>query len=856
MMLFKLRSHGSNKASDNKDSLYRRKPARTNSPLQRPIFSLSAASTPVSRIPHIAPKSLVPRKLGTLTTTVRPPHALANILISNLDAQNSTLKRENKHLKDCNRRLVYHVDTLDSSLSRTSRELEVQRKTSSNQAQALKNAKNKLVKLEEAVNVNIIGTEHYETNVKEQKVFNPMMVGSTSMEQIYDFSLLVPAAQSTPEAQSRTLMSSSADSFESIDEMISNMRWTNIRNYQSWKSKLNALGIHSSQSLEQASELGIVSTGNTEIAPQVQASGDQDGHTSRKDLVTDSLPHEPQLLSTTAQPNLRGSDAHSPKPLSLGSIPSDRNFLDKQFIGGWLPQPEREDLCSILRPISPCTNASSSIDGGVGQANIGHATMHSGNVNFHSSILGLNAEENGTSDSLIIKSGNSAGVLTTSSTSTSPLKGRSVAHMPLSTKTNITSHSSNSFQLASYHIVSRRSDPDKVTQHRKTSDLSVYAGPPKSHMTNTTRQLYFQSPTIIMVLASHAKFSFIGVGDQGYGGKAHVSLNSDQMIDHMNIGLRCCLAPGRKFFLIVAWHMTMAQSTAIGSEPSYQPLLKPPDYILSDDSRSLLKTSSRDDDSPLSKYPGVVSTQVETHRRKALSRIQITCFILHGFLIIVHIALLVIHVLRIGYLIRVRLGLVTDVVEGVVYSAALVYVTHRLAVDRHITSCQALTTTHDCGASWNGLGAAFFSVCRQRLKHSPGSVSKTLYVLVYLAGISILHVTCTRIVTLQVDQEPAWRSGRTISAIPPLTKELVENYPWGESSLILPFMGRLLGLTNYGWVGSTLYDLPLDQAALEAIVPAKEFNWLSLLIIYPSLDYLDSLHCRTQHCFLHCALHS
>ncbi|EGN95906.1 hypothetical protein SERLA73DRAFT_162589 [Serpula lacrymans var. lacrymans S7.3] len=777
MMLFKLRSHGSNKASDNKDSLYRRKPARTNSPLQRPIFSLSAASTPVSRIPHIAPKSLVPRKLGTLTTTVRPPHALANILISNLDAQNSTLKRENKHLKDCNRRLVYHVDTLDSSLSRTSRELEVQRKTSSNQAQALKNAKNKLVKLEEAVNVNIIGTEHYETNVKEQKVFNPMMVGSTSMEQIYDFSLLVPAAQSTPEAQSRTLMSSSADSFESIDEMISNMRWTNIRNYQSWKSKLNALGIHSSQSLEQASELGIVSTGNTEIAPQVQASGDQDGHTSRKDLVTDSLPHEPQLLSTTAQPNLRGSDAHSPKPLSLGSIPSDRNFLDKQFIGGWLPQPEREDLCSILRPISPCTNASSSIDGGVGQANIGHATMHSGNVNFHSSILGLNAEENGTSDSLIIKSGNS------------------------------------------------RSDPDKVTQHRKTSDLSVYAGPPK---------LYFQSPTIII---------FIGVGDQGYGGKAHVCL-------------RCCLAPGRKFFLIVAWHMTMAQSTAIGSEPSYQPLLKPPDYILSDDSRSLLKTSSRDDDSPLSKYPGVVSTQVETHRRKALSRIQITCFILHGFLIIVHIALLVIHVLRIGYLIRVRLGLVTDVVEGVVYSAALVYVTHRLAVDRHITSCQALTTTHDCGASWNGLGAAFFSVCRQRLKHSPGSVSKTLYVLVYLAGISILHVTCTRIVTLQVDQEPAWRSGRTISAIPPLTKELVENYPWGESSLILPFMGRLLGLTNYGWVGSTLYDLPLDQAALEAIVPAKEFNWLSLLIIYPSLDYLDSLHCRTQHCFLHCALHS
>ncbi|KAJ7901395.1 hypothetical protein B0H13DRAFT_1883072 [Mycena leptocephala] len=76
---------------------------------------------------------------------------------------------------------------------------------------------------------------------------------------------------------------------------------------------------------------------------------------------------------------------------------------------------------------------------------------------------------------------------------------------------------------------------------------------------------------------------------------------------------------------------------------------------------------------------------------------------------------------------------------GTIYMSILVYLTQRLAITCAIQKYSLLTTTHDKVSAWAGIGAAVSTLYRQR--ELPVSVCGTVLICLYLASISILHVT-------------------------------------------------------------------------------------------------------------------
>ena len=69
----------------------------------------------------------------------------------------------------------------------------------------------------------------------------------------------------------------------------------------------------------------------------------------------------------------------------------------------------------------------------------------------------------------------------------------------------------------------------------------------------------------------------------------------------------------------------------------------------------------------------------------------------------------------------------------------LVLLTQRLALREDISKVQTLTAIHDKSNTWLGVGSAFVSTYQQTRLRAAGI--GVIYILAYLAGISVLHVS-------------------------------------------------------------------------------------------------------------------
>lgn len=82
------------------------------------------------------------------------------------------------------------------------------------------------------------------------------------------------------------------------------------------------------------------------------------------------------------------------------------------------------------------------------------------------------------------------------------------------------------------------------------------------------------------------------------------------------------------------------------------------------------------------------------------------------------------------------------------YLALLVLVTQRLALVRDLRTQQTLTAIHDKTSAWLGLGSSLATLVDQ--VKVPATVSGVLFIVLYLAGIAVLHVVIPAAISVNV----------------------------------------------------------------------------------------------------------
>lgn len=154
----------------------------------------------------------------------------------------------------------------------------------------------------------------------------------------------------------------------------------------------------------------------------------------------------------------------------------------------------------------------------------------------------------------------------------------------------------------------------------------------------------------------------------------------------------------------------------------------------------------------------------------------IACYVLHGGLIITHIALLA---LALGYhgqiltmtieqsktyhftlLVTLTLQVIGTVrLHGFtpvalftafhqVYLAGILVLTQKLALCREFCTRQTLSAIHDKSSAWLSLGSSVFSLWHQL--QVPAATSGVIQITLYLLGIFVLHITIPTIASVVV----------------------------------------------------------------------------------------------------------
>lgn len=155
---------------------------------------------------------------------------------------------------------------------------------------------------------------------------------------------------------------------------------------------------------------------------------------------------------------------------------------------------------------------------------------------------------------------------------------------------------------------------------------------------------------------------------------------------------------------------------------------------------------------------------------------------------------------------------------------------------------QKLTAMHDISGAWAGIGSALSSVWQQI--GIPASWWMTSAVTVYLASISVLHVTSSSLLQLQT-------FNTIISTSVPITLAWPDNlayFPanssyssiydvnWSAITASLPVLNQLPGVAFTGLSNTTVYDTPqINATSGNAIVNATTIT--SRCGILPNITY-------------------
>ncbi|KIK44118.1 hypothetical protein CY34DRAFT_654490 [Suillus luteus UH-Slu-Lm8-n1] len=251
---------------------------------------------------------------------------------------------------------------------------------------------------------------------------------------------------------------------------------------------------------------------------------------------------------------------------------------------------------------------------------------------------------------------------------------------------------------------------------------------------------------------------------------------------------------------------------------SFIPLLVPP---LSSFAKSFM--SATNDNHPAIQSPRTwfVSwkSYLKNFSRNALdgSSSAGTCYILHAILVVIHVVLIVSYLFHWEH--RVILPftpmnsdfwpvVLSASLQAVytIYTAILLFFTQRLAMSRTLVRRQKLTAIHDISGAWAGLGSALISV-RQQID-IPASWWMTSAVTVYLASISVLHVTSSTLLQFQsfntsrttyVQMTQGWLLDQFDLGMSP-------SLDWSPITASFPVVSQLFGLVSVGLSNSTVYD--------------------------------------------------
>ncbi|KAJ6452069.1 hypothetical protein C8R45DRAFT_1083520 [Mycena sanguinolenta] len=189
---------------------------------------------------------------------------------------------------------------------------------------------------------------------------------------------------------------------------------------------------------------------------------------------------------------------------------------------------------------------------------------------------------------------------------------------------------------------------------------------------------------------------------------------------------------------------------------------------------------------------------------------------LHIGLVGVHLAILVIAFERLEHNITFSVGLQTTVsfwttaistTIGTVYCSCLVFLSQKLALQPG-TPSQSLTVVHDNISSWRGFGSALSVLYNQVAL--PASVLQSLVVVLYLGGISILHITIPATFSVETFNATIFLEVPTVG-LPEYNASLNINASYGFTiefpSQFLPWFGNLQESQTIGLFNGTLYEV-------------------------------------------------
>ncbi|KAG1848851.1 hypothetical protein C8R48DRAFT_778782 [Suillus tomentosus] len=191
---------------------------------------------------------------------------------------------------------------------------------------------------------------------------------------------------------------------------------------------------------------------------------------------------------------------------------------------------------------------------------------------------------------------------------------------------------------------------------------------------------------------------------------------------------------------------------------------------------------------------------------------------MHGMLVMIHIVLVIFFVCQlIDYTTISFTSTNSDFLSAVlsaslqafytIYTAVLLFLTQRLAISRTLVRRVKLTAVHDISCAWAGLGSALTSVWRQT--DICASRWTTSAVAIYLASITVLHVTSSTLLQFQTS-ESLTNMGRSSSV--PTTLGWPDDSSYGNFTNLgpiaasLPVINHLTGLASAGLSNTTLYD--------------------------------------------------
>ncbi|KAG1810419.1 uncharacterized protein HD556DRAFT_1302722 [Suillus plorans] len=183
-----------------------------------------------------------------------------------------------------------------------------------------------------------------------------------------------------------------------------------------------------------------------------------------------------------------------------------------------------------------------------------------------------------------------------------------------------------------------------------------------------------------------------------------------------------------------------------------------------------------------------------------------------------------------------------------IYTAVLLFLTQRLAISRTLVRRVKLTAVHDISGAWAGLGSALTSVWRQT--DICAARWTTSAVAIYLASITVLHVTSSTLLQFQTS-ESLTNMGRSASV--PTTLGWPDDSSYGNFTNLgpiaasLPVINHLTGLASAGLSNTTLYDTLIlsgrltsyDNLSNGPVIGTSIVNATTIHII-PWTEYEDS----------------